>query len=50
MKDPEFLEEAKKRKLIIEPKPCEWLNAFAQEVVATPKPLVAKAKQILGWK
>lgn len=50
MADKAFLEDARKRKLIIEPKPCEWLNAFAAEVVATPQPLVEKAKQILGWK
>ena len=50
MADKAFLADAKKRKLIVEPKTCEWLNAFAGEVIATPKPLVAKAKKLLGWK
>lgn len=50
MKDPAFLEEAKKRKLIIEPKTCEWLQETAQAIVSTPKPLVERTKQLLGWK
>lgn len=50
MADPAFLADAKKRKLIVEPKTCEWLTRFAAEVVATPKPLVARAKAMLGWK
>lgn len=50
MKDPEFLAQAKKRKLIVEPKTCEWLTETAQAIVATPKPLVQKARALLGWK
>jgi len=50
MADKAFLEDAKERQLIIEPKSCEWLTSFAAEVIATPKPLVAKAKKLLGWK
>lgn len=50
MKDPDFLATAKKRKLIVEPKTCEWLNETAQAIVATPKPLVVRARSLLGWK
>lgn len=50
MADKAFLEEAKSRRLLIEPKPCEWLTAVTADVVATPAPLVAKAKKLLGWK
>jgi tripartite-type tricarboxylate transporter receptor subunit TctC len=50
MKDPEFLADAKKRKLIVEPRTCEWLQETAEAIVSTPKPLVAKAKDMLGWK
>jgi len=50
MTDKAFLADAKKRKLIIEPKPCEWLSKTAAEIVATPKPLVKKARALLGWK
>ncbi|MEE8332870.1 MAG: hypothetical protein V3R85_03395 [Alphaproteobacteria bacterium] len=50
MADPTFLAKAKKRKLIVEPKTCEWLTKTAREIVATPKPLVARAKALLGWK
>ncbi|MEK9846948.1 MAG: hypothetical protein VW445_03950 [Rhodospirillaceae bacterium] len=50
MKDKAFLEEAKKRKLIVEPKTCEWLQETATAIVNTPAPLVQKAKALLGWK
>lgn len=50
MADRAFLADAKKRKLIIEPKTCEWLNKMVAEVIATPKPLVARTKKMLGWK
>lgn len=50
MSDPAFLAEAKKRKLVVEPKTCEWLAKTAADVVATPKPLVKKARALLGWK
>lgn len=50
MADPAFLSVAKKRKLIVEPKTCEWLTKTAKAIVATPKPLVARAKTLLGWK
>ena len=50
MADKAFLAEAKSRKLLVEPKTCEWLTKTAAEVVATPKPLVKKAKALLGWK
>lgn len=50
MADPDFLANAKSRKLLVEPKPCEWLTKVAADIVATPKPLVKKAKALLGWK
>ena len=50
MADKAFLADAKKRKLIVEPKPCEWLTKVAADIVATPKPLVKKARALLGWK
>jgi tripartite-type tricarboxylate transporter receptor subunit TctC len=50
MADPAFLADAKARKLLVEPRTCEWLTKTAAEIVATPKPLVKKAKALLGWK
>jgi tripartite-type tricarboxylate transporter receptor subunit TctC len=50
MKDPAFRADAKKRKLIVEPKTCEWLHESATAIVLTPKPLVEKARALLGWK
>ena len=50
MRDRAFLDEAKKRKLIVEPKTCEWLQKTAIAIVNTPAPLVKKAKALLGWK
>ena len=50
MADPAFLADAKKRKLIVEPRTCEWLTKVAGDIVATPKPLVARARALLGWK
>ena len=50
MKDPAFLTDAKNRKLLVEPKTCEWVQETAKAIVATPKPLVARTKTLLGWK
>jgi tripartite-type tricarboxylate transporter receptor subunit TctC len=40
MKDAEFLVEAKKSKLVIEPEDGEYLEALIRQIYATPKPLV----------
>ncbi|MDA1325276.1 MAG: tripartite tricarboxylate transporter substrate-binding protein [Proteobacteria bacterium] len=50
MKDPAFHADAKKRKLIVEPKTCEWLHETATAIVSTPRPLIEKARTLLGWK
>ena len=50
MKDPEFLSEAKRRKLIIEPMTGERLQQIVNKVVAAPPNVVARAKQVLEWK
>lgn len=50
MKDPEFLAEAKRRKLIIEPMTGERLQQIVNKVVAAPPNVVARAREALEWK
>jgi len=42
MKDPEFLADAKKSKLKLEPENGEYLEGLIHDIYATPKPLVEK--------
>jgi tripartite-type tricarboxylate transporter receptor subunit TctC len=47
MKDPEFVAEAKKSKLDLEPENGEYLEALIRRIYATPKPLVERIGQLL---
>src|SRR5207248_10946152 len=47
MKDPEFIEDAKKNKLDIEPEDGEHLAALIKKVYATPKPIVDKIAELI---
>jgi len=49
MKDPTFLAEAKKRRLLIEPMTGEKLQAIVNKTVAAPPAVVARAKKVLEW-
>lgn len=49
MKDPAFLAEAKKRRLLIEPMTGENLQAIVDKTVAAPPNVVTRAKQVLEW-
>ena len=42
MTDPEFLADAKKSKLKLEPENGEYLEGLIRDIYATPKPLVEK--------
>jgi len=48
MRDPEFLEEARKRQLPVEPQTGEELNRVAARVIGAPPDAVALAKKLLG--
>jgi tripartite-type tricarboxylate transporter receptor subunit TctC len=50
MKDPEFLADAHKRQLPIEPQSGETLNRIAREVVSASRETVALAKKLLSTK
>jgi len=47
MKDPEFLADAKKSKLKLEPENGAYLEALIRQIYATPKPLVDKIGQLI---
>ncbi|MPY72322.1 MAG: hypothetical protein GEU92_19885 [Alphaproteobacteria bacterium] len=49
MTDPAFLEEAKKRKLLVEPMTGERLQAIVDKTVAAPPKVAARAKKVLEW-
>jgi tripartite-type tricarboxylate transporter receptor subunit TctC len=48
MKDPEFLAEAEKSKMEMEPMSGEEAQKIADSIVNTPPPIVARAKALLG--
>lgn len=48
VKDPEFLAEAKKKKLEIDPISGEELEALAKEVIAQPPEVVERMRKLLG--
>lgn len=50
MNDPDFLAEAKKQKVEIEPMSAAEALAFVKKIYATPKPVVEKAAIVLGKK
>jgi tripartite-type tricarboxylate transporter receptor subunit TctC len=47
MKDPEFLEDAKRNMLDVEPEDGEHLASLIQKVYATPKPIVDKVGELI---
>lgn len=49
MKDPKFLAEAKKRRLIIEPMTGEKLQAIVDNVVKASPQIIKRAKEALEW-
>jgi tripartite-type tricarboxylate transporter receptor subunit TctC len=48
LRDPEFLDEAKKKRLEIDPIPGEDLEALAKEVLSADKDLVERMEKLLG--
>jgi hypothetical protein len=48
MKDPEFLAEAEKLQIPIEPNGGENLDKIAKQIVATPASAVTLARKLLG--
>jgi tripartite-type tricarboxylate transporter receptor subunit TctC len=47
MKDPEFIADAKKQKLDVEPENGEHLAALIKKIYATPKPIVQKIAELI---
>jgi tripartite-type tricarboxylate transporter receptor subunit TctC len=47
MKDPEFIADAKKQKLDVEPEDGEHLAALIKKIYATPKPIVEKITELV---
>jgi tripartite-type tricarboxylate transporter receptor subunit TctC len=47
MKDPEFIADAKKQKLDVDPKDGEHLEALIKKIYATPKPIVEKVSELI---
>jgi tripartite-type tricarboxylate transporter receptor subunit TctC len=47
MKDPEFLADAKKQKLDVEPHDGEHLEKLIRQIYATPKPIVTKIGELI---
>jgi hypothetical protein len=47
MKDPEFLEDARRNMLDVEPEDGEHLAALIQKIYATPKPIVDKIGELI---
>jgi tripartite-type tricarboxylate transporter receptor subunit TctC len=48
LKDPELLEEAKKKRLEVDPMPGEDLEALAKEVLAANKDVIERMEKLLG--
>jgi len=47
MKDPEFLDEAKLRKLTVEPETGAYLEALIKKTYATPKPIIDRIAKLI---
>jgi tripartite-type tricarboxylate transporter receptor subunit TctC len=47
MKDPDFVAEAKQRKLDLEPEDGEHLAALIRKIYATPKPIVERVTSLI---
>jgi tripartite-type tricarboxylate transporter receptor subunit TctC len=48
LRDPELLEEAKKKRLEVDPMPGEDLEALAKEVLSANKDLIERMEKLLG--
>ena len=48
VKDPELLEDAKKKRLELDPVPGEELEALGKEIIAQPPDVVERMKKLLG--
>jgi hypothetical protein len=47
MRDPEFIEDAKRNMLDVEPEDGEHLAALIKRIYATPKPIVDKVGELI---
>jgi tripartite-type tricarboxylate transporter receptor subunit TctC len=47
MKDPEFIADARKQKLDVDPEDGEHLAALINKIYATPKPIVQKIAELI---
>jgi tripartite-type tricarboxylate transporter receptor subunit TctC len=47
MKDPDFVADAKKQKLDVDPEDGEHLAALIKKIYATPKPIVDKIGELI---
>jgi tripartite-type tricarboxylate transporter receptor subunit TctC len=47
MKDPDFLDDAKRNMLDVEPEDGEHLTALIKKIYATPKPIVDKIGELI---
>jgi tripartite-type tricarboxylate transporter receptor subunit TctC len=50
MQDPEFVQETQKLNMDIRPQTGTQVEALVKQVADTPKPVLARTAQILGWK
>jgi tripartite-type tricarboxylate transporter receptor subunit TctC len=48
VRDPELLDDAKKKRLELDPVPGEELEALAKEIVAQPPEVIERMKKLLG--
>jgi tripartite-type tricarboxylate transporter receptor subunit TctC len=48
LKDPELLDEAKKKRLEVDPMPGEDLEALAKEVLSANRDLIERMEKLLG--
>jgi tripartite-type tricarboxylate transporter receptor subunit TctC len=46
--DPQFLAEAERRKLEIDPSTAEEIDALAKEAIVTPPDVIERMKKVLG--
>jgi len=49
MKDPKFIEEAAKASILLSPKTAAEVEALIRAATSTPRPVLAKAGELLGW-
>ena len=49
MKDPKFIEEATKASILLSPKSAAQVEVLIRAAISTPKPVLAKVGELLGW-